>query len=322
MSSYPDSIRLSVVVPVYNEEANVRHLVGAVRSALSEMEGGWELLLIDDGSHDRTAEIGAELGRRDPRVRLLCLARNFGQTAAMQAGFDHSRGDVVVSMDGDLQNDPADIQTLLDVVADGYDLVVGYRVRRRDALITRKIPSWVANRMIQVLTGIPIRDNGCSLKAYTRDLLDRLNLYSEFHRFIPAYAAATAGARIAEVPVRHHPRRFGSSKYGLSRIFKVLADMVSIIAIRLFRNRPLQMFGLGAAVGVVLGLAFAGAAALAFFFFHPREADALVLPTASLLSLGLAGYLLMLGLIAEVAVRVHDRGGRRQHSPIAVEVRP
>jgi glycosyltransferase involved in cell wall biosynthesis len=163
---------LSIVVPVFNEAVNLRPLVEAVRQAVGQADD-WELLLVDDGSNDGTRELAQDLGREDPRIRVIALTRNFGQTAAMQAGFDAARGDVVVSMDGDLQNDPADIPRLIAKLHEGYDLVAGYRVDRQDTLITRKVPSWIANRIIAWLTGVPIRDNGCSLKAYRRDLLDR-----------------------------------------------------------------------------------------------------------------------------------------------------
>lgn len=308
---------LSVVVPLYNEEESVAPLVEAVRDALAGVEE-WELVLVDDGSRDRTVERVEAIAAGDPRVRLLRLARNYGQTPAMQAGFDHARGEVVVSMDGDLQNDPRDIPGLVAKLAEGYDLVVGYRQNRQDKLVTRKIPSWVANRIIRGITGVRIRDNGCSLKAYRRELLDRVHLYSDMHRFIPAVAAATAGARIAEVPVRHHARRFGRSKYGLSRVLKVLSDLFTITMIRSFRERPLAMFGLGALVAAFFGFAFAAVAIVAILEFGPEKANAFVLPGAALLWMGLAFYMLMLGLIAEVALR-QARLENADHIPVLHE---
>jgi glycosyltransferase involved in cell wall biosynthesis len=299
-------ITLSVVVPLYNEALNVEPLVAAVERALVDVPG-WELLLVDDGSSDATAEIALSLASADPRVHLLRLARNYGQTAAMQAGFDQAKGDVVVTMDGDLQNDPDDIPLLLAKLDEGYDLVAGYRVRRQDALVRRKIPSYVANRLIGWITGVPIRDNGCSLKAYRRKLLDRLHLYSDMHRFIPALAAATAGARIAELPARHHPRRHGKSKYGLSRIVKVLIDLMTIKMIRSFRERPLQLFATGAFFSFLLGLGFSAATLVAVISFRSFKATAVVFPGVALLWFGLACYLLMLGLIGEVAVREDRR---------------
>ncbi|HEX7049643.1 MAG TPA: glycosyltransferase family 2 protein [Longimicrobiales bacterium] len=304
MAQQPD---LSIIVPLYNEEANAAPLVEAVREALSGF-GTWELVLVDDGSRDATAAVAARIAEADPRIRLVRLARNYGQTPAMRAGFAHARGRVVVSMDGDLQNDPRDIPRLVAALDAGYDLVAGYRERRQDRLLTRKVPSWVANRLIRWITGVPIRDNGCSLKAYRRELIQRLHLYSDMHRFIPAIAAATAGARITEIPVRHHPRRHGASKYGLSRVGKVLMDLLIIEMVRSFRERPLQMFAAGAGGAALLALAFAVAAAISLAFFRPEKADALVFPAAALLWGGLACYLLMLGLIAETALRVVRRG--------------
>lgn len=312
---------LSIVVPLYNEEESLPPLVEAVRSALSDYDG-WELVLVDDGSRDATVAIAAELAAADDRLRLVPLARNYGQTAAMQAGFDHARGGVVVSMDGDLQNDPVDIPRLVAKLEEGYDLVSGYREGRQDKLITRKVPSWIANRLIRRLTGVAIRDNGCSLKAYRRDLLDRVRLYSEMHRFIPAVAAATAGARIAEIPVRHHARRFGKSKYGLSRVLQVLADLLVIKMIRSFRERPLVLFGLGAVGAGVLGLVFsAWTAASLLGIVSGRADEAFVLPSAALLWFGLAFYLLMLGLIGEQVLR-GERGENTEPLPLVREVMP
>ena len=298
--------RLSVVVPLYNEAACVTRLAGQVEEAL-EAGPPWELLLVDDGSTDGTGSEIERLARRDPRIRAVRLARNRGQSRAMQTGFDLARGQVVVSMDGDLQNDPRDIPRLLARLEDGYDLVAGYRERRQDRLFTRKLPSWVANWIIQRLTGVRIRDNGCSLKAYRRELLDRLRLYSDMHRFIPALAAATGGARISEIPVLHHPRRYGRSKYGLSRVWQVLMDLLVIKMIRSFRDRPLLLFGGAAGVSTGLAAVLGLATLLRMPWGHGASAEPLVLPGATLLSLGLAGHLFMLGLISEVADQQHRR---------------
>jgi glycosyltransferase involved in cell wall biosynthesis len=307
---------LSVVVPLYNEEDSVPTLVDAIRSALVA-ESSWELVLVDDGSADRTATVAEQLSAVDSRIRLIRLARNYGQTQAMQAGFDAAEGNIVVSMDGDLQNDPADIPKLVSTLEQGYDLVAGYRERRQDKVITRKIPSWVANRLIRAITGVMIRDNGCSLKAYRREALDRMYLYSDMHRFLPALAAATAGARITEVPVRHHARRFGQSKYGLSRIFKILADLLTITMISWFRERPIMMFGLAAAGAGALGLLFFALSLHSLDATRQHVADAYVYPAAAFLWLLLACYLVMLGLIGEVAVR--RLKGRETLLPIAIE---
>ncbi len=296
-------VSLSVVVPLLNEQQNVIPLVTAVRAAL-DGRYAWELLLIDDGSTDRTADVARDLAAHDPCVRLIRLARNYGQASATQAGFDHARGATVVTLDGDLQNDPADIPNLIDKLEQGFDLVVGYRERRQDRLLTRRIPSLVANRILAFLTGVKTRDVGCSLKAYRGPLVQQLRLYSDLHRFVPALAAVH-GARIAEIPVRHHPRQFGHSKYGLSRVLKVLADFITIKMIRSFRERPLMMLALGAWIAVVLACGFALGALL-----PDGQSDAggrVVFFGATLLWLGLAGHLLLLGLLTEVVAREHHR---------------
>ncbi|MCL7978600.1 MAG: glycosyltransferase family 2 protein [marine benthic group bacterium] len=297
-------IRLSVVVPLFNERENVPHLVCAVQEALGEGHD-WELLLVDDGSTDGTRVAAERAEQADDRVRLLPLARNYGQTAAMQAGFDHSRGRAVVSMDGDLQNDPADIPALVARLADGYDLVAGYRVRRQDRLLTRKLPSWAANRVIGWVTGVPIRDNGCSLKAYRRELLERMHLYSDMHRFIPAMAVATAGARVTEMPVRHHARRYGESKYGLSRIWKVTSDLITLRMLSGFRGRPLAMFGVGALGASLLSFLFILLTAAGLAGAETASgsiAGDFVFPSVALVFLSLSFFLLLLGLVGEVAI--------------------
>jgi glycosyltransferase involved in cell wall biosynthesis len=309
---------------MYNEEESIGPLVDAVREALAA-DPSWELVLVDDGSRDGTVRLAGALAAGDDRIVLVQLARNYGQTQAMQAGFDAARGRVVVSMDGDLQNDPRDIPLLVAKLDEGYDLVAGYRMRRKDTMLTRKIPSWIANRIILWLTDVRIRDNGCSLKAYRRELLDELHLYSDMHRFLPALAAATANARIAEVPVRHHARRFGTSKYGLSRIAKLLADLLTIKMIASFRERPLTMFGLGALGAAAIATAFTIAWLTSFGAptgaIDAARTSTYVFPGSALLCVALAAYLTMLGLIAEEALqkargeehedRAAARGARR-----------
>src|SRR5918994_589064 len=246
---------LSVVAPLYNESQNVRPLVDWILQALESFQGSFEVILVDDGSRDDTWEQVRDAAV-DPRVMGLRLGRNVGQTAAMMAGFDHAQGRIVVSLDGDLQNDPRDIPALLGKLNEGYDLVCGWRQRRQDKFLLRKVPSWVANRIIRSLTGVQITDNGCSLKAYRRELLDRIALYAEQHRFIPALSASV-GARITEMPVRHHARRYGVSKNGISRTVKVLTDLFTLKMITTFRSRPLVGFGLAAAPALGVALVFA-----------------------------------------------------------------
>jgi glycosyltransferase involved in cell wall biosynthesis len=308
---------LSVVAPLYNERQNVRPLVAWILEALESYPDPFEVILVDDGSRDGTwSEIRAVAG--DPRVHGLKLGRNVGQTAAMMAGFDHARGEVIVSLDGDLQNDPGDIPALVAKLEEGYDLVCGWRRQRQDKLLLRKVPSWVANRLIRRLTGVPITDNGCSLKAYRRKLLDRIPLYAEQHRFIPALSASV-GARITEMPVRHHARRFGESKYGLSRTVKVLVDLLTLKMITTFRSRPLVGFGFAALPVLGVALLFGAVWLFSLTHFGPDKAFAVVFPGAGLLGVGVAFYLFMLGLVAEVALS--SERGHLNETPTASEVR-
>ncbi len=312
------SPQLSVVAPLYNESENVQPLVEWILEALSTYPGTYEVILVDDGSRDGTWAGIAGAAAAHPGVHGLRLGRNVGQTAAMMAGFDHARGRVVVSLDGDLQNDPRDIPMLVAKLDEGYDLVCGWRQQRQDKLILRKVPSWVANRLIRRLTGVQITDNGCSLKAYRRDLLDRVSLYAEQHRFIPALSASV-GARITELPVRHHARRFGESKYGISRTVKVLVDLFTLKMITTFRSRPMVGLTLAAMPMLAAAVGFAGLWIFAATHFTPVKSEAIVFPGVALLWLGAAFYLAMLGLVAEVALSSERESAR--DVPTAWEVR-
>jgi glycosyltransferase involved in cell wall biosynthesis len=313
--STPD---LSVVAPLYNEADNVGPLVDWILEALASYPGSVEVILVDDGSRDGTWQRIVAAAAAHPPIHGLRLGRNVGQTAAMMAGFDHAAGRVVVSLDGDLQNDPRDIPMLVAKLDEGYDLVCGWRQQRQDKLILRKVPSWVANRLIRRLTGVQITDNGCSLKAYRRELLERISLYAEQHRFIPALSASV-GARITELPVRHHARRFGESKYGISRTVKVLVDLITLKMITTFRSRPLAGFAVAAAPMVLAALTFGCLWLYAATHFAPVKSEALVFPGAALLWLGAAFYLIMLGLVAEVAL--NSERERAREAPTAWEVR-
>jgi glycosyltransferase involved in cell wall biosynthesis len=240
------------------------------------------------------------LAAQDDRVVVVKLARNYGQSTATQAGFDRCRGKIVATLDGDLQNDPEDIPRLVAALEQGYDLVAGRRERRKEPLLTRRFPSMVANWLIRKITGVPIHDSGCSLRAYRRELLDRVRLYSDLHRFTPAVAGAL-GARIAELPVRDHPRRHGVSKYGLSRLYVVAIDLLVLRTIRVLQLHPYTLFGSSAATAFGLAIV-AGIAAVRFRASAPEYAYSLVLPGVAFALLGLASYLLMLGLIVGVAV--------------------
>jgi glycosyltransferase involved in cell wall biosynthesis len=234
---------LSIVVPLYNEEESLRPLYASITNAVEPLRLNYEIVFVDDGSRDATARIADEIARADPRVCLVRFRRNYGQTPAMAAGIAEAAGEVIVTMDGDLQNDPRDIESLLQKIDEGYDIVVGWRHERQDKLVSRKIPSRIANALIAKATGVPIKDNGCSLKAYRACLIKKIPLYSEMHRFIPAMASI-AGPKIAQIKVRHHARQFGNSKYGLSRVYKVLLDLMVIKTVASFTARPMLWFGL------------------------------------------------------------------------------
>jgi glycosyltransferase involved in cell wall biosynthesis len=259
----PPTPKLSVIVPFYNEEDSIGPLHRAIVDAVDQLHIPYEMVFVDDGSKDATLPRAEALAARDSRVRVVAFRRNYGQTAAMAAGIEMASGEILVTMDGDLQNDPADIEHFLSKITEGYDIVVGWRHKRQDKLITRKIPSQIANRLISKVTGVPINDNGCSLKAFRASLIKKIPLYSEMHRFIPAMAWI-AGPRIAEIKVRHHARQFGQSKYGLSRAYKVLLDLMVIKTIASFTARPLLWFSfLGLPLGIIglmmlsLGIALA-----------------------------------------------------------------
>src|SRR5581483_2745124 len=234
---------LSIVVPLFNEEESVRPLHAAITSAVEPLGISFEIVFVDDGSKDSTVALVDEIARGDPRVVLVKFRRNYGQTPAMAAGIAQASGEVIVTMDGDLQNDPADIGALLRKIDEGFDIVVGWRFDRQDKLVSRKIPSRIANALIAKVTGVHIKDNGCSLKAYRAGLIKKIPLYSEMHRFIPAMASI-AGPKIAEIKVQHHARQFGQSKYGLARIYKVLLDLMVIKTVASFTARPMLWFGL------------------------------------------------------------------------------
>jgi glycosyltransferase involved in cell wall biosynthesis len=294
---------LSVVVPFFNEQHNVEPLYAAIIAAVEPLGTAFEIVFVDDGSRDATLERAVEVARKDPRVSVVKFRRNYGQTAAMAAGVAYASGDVLVTMDGDLQNDPADIRHLLSKIEEGFDIVVGWRRDRQDKLLSRRIPSRVANWLIAKVTRVPIKDNGCSLKAYRAAVIKAIPLYSEMHRFIPAMASI-AGPRIAEIGVQHHARRFGKSKYGLSRIYKVLLDLLVIKTITGFASRPLLWFGLLSVPILVCALfAFSYAAWAAL---GPVGHIPLPLAGTGFLFSACAVMLLSSGAIGELVFKVGD----------------
>lgn len=299
---------ISVVVPLYEEVDNVADLHRELTFALESMGRPYEVLLVDDGSRDGTLEKLVELEARDRRVRVLRLRRNFGQTAAFSAGFDHARGSIVVTSDGDLQNDPADIPALVARLEQGYDMVCGWRRERRDP-IARRLPSWLANKIISWSTGVYLHDYGCSLKAIRYEVVKGLRLYGEMHRFIPA-VASWQGVRLAEMPVNHRARTRGRSKYGFGRILRVLLDLFTVKFLVAYGSRPAHLFGkLGLAAGAV------GTAALAYLtyvkFVEEEAIGGRPLLFAGMFLVGMGVILVMNGLLAELLVRVyHESQGK------------
>jgi glycosyltransferase involved in cell wall biosynthesis len=299
---------LSIVIPLYNEEENVQTLHERLKKTLDPLEKEYEILFVDDGSTDGTLPVLEEIQAKDKRIIVLSLRRNFGQTAAFAAGFDFARGDVIVTMDGDLQNDPADIPKLLELIKDN-DLVSGWRKKRKDPFFRRRVPSMIANWLISNVTGVKLHDYGCSLKAYRRDVIKNLKLYGEMHRFIPA-VASWYGVRVAEVETIHHPRLRGRSKYGISRTIKVVLDLITVKFLQSFSTKPIQFFG---PVGIMSGfLGFLISLYLAIdklFLGHDIGGRPLLLLGALLIIVGI--QLIGMGLLGEMLVRVYHESQRK-----------
>ena len=302
--------RLSIVVPVYNEEDNLPLLHQAIQSAMDALPWPWEVVFVNDGSQDASGKVLEALALADPEhVRVVELRRNFGQTAAIAAGIDYALGDVVVLMDADLQNDPADIPMMLEKIQEGYDVVSGWRVHRKDAFLTRTLPSRIANGLISWVTGVHLHDYGCTLKAYRREVLTGFKLYGEMHRFIPVYAHGV-GAKIVEVPVRHHPRRFGKAKYGLERTLKVILDLFTVKFLNSYANKPIYLFG-GTGAGLI-----AFSALLLVYLFVRRVFFGIGVLTSPFFQMatmiGILGFQsILMGLIAELLVRTyHESQGK------------
>ncbi len=235
-------MKVSVVIPAYNEEENLPVLYERLKAVLDRLEGDYEILFVDDGSTDGSFEVLRDLARRDERVRVIRFRRNYGQTAAMYAGFEHATGDVIVTMDADLQNDPEDIPRLLRKLEEGYDIVSGWRKDRKDPFLSRRLPSKIANWIISKVTGVELHDYGCTLKAYRSEIAKRYRLYGDMHRFLPALARRF-GARVTEIPVRHHPRLYGRSKYGIGRTVRVILDIFLVKFLNEYITKPLYVFG-------------------------------------------------------------------------------
>ncbi len=302
---------LSVVVPIYNEAENIEALHADITSSLEGLDLAYEIIYVDDGSRDASFELLREVAGRDPRAVVISFRKNFGQTAAMSAGFDHCRGRLVVTMDGDLQNDPRDIPKLLSKLNEGYDIAAGWRFDRKDAFLSRKLPSRLANGLISRITKVELHDYGCTLKAFRREVVQNIRLYGEMHRFIPAIAS-WMGVKIAEVPVNHRARQAGKSKYGIGRTPKVILDLITVKFLLSYATRPIQIFGLWGlmtgAAGFLLALFYA---IERLFFGVPLSNKPGLFLAVMLIFIGV--QLITMGLLGEMQVRIYHEA---QHKPI------
>ncbi len=294
---------ISVTVPIFNEVESIRPLHESVSAVLKELGRPWELVLVNDGSSDGSTDALDRLAAIDPNVKVIHLRRNYGQTAAMMAGFDYARGEIIIPMDGDLQNDPSDIPGLLAKLDEGFDVVSGWRKGRQDAKVTRNFPSWMANRLISVISGVHLHDYGCSLKAYRKDVIKDVKLYGEMHRFVPIYAS-WQGARVTEMPVTHHPRQFGRSKYGLERTVKVVLDLIVVKFLAQFAQKPMYVFG---TVGLLSLLVSVISGVWALFLKFGEQVSFIQTPLPLLFVLtAITGVMcILMGLLAELLTRTY-----------------
>lgn len=295
---------LSLIIPVYNEAENLPILYDCIRTVLQSVQGIWEVIFVEDGSKDNSFDVLKSLVEKDPEhVRVVALRRNFGQTAAITAGIDYAQGEIIVLLDADMQNDPADIPRLLAKLDEGYDLVSGWRKDRKDDRLTRTIPSNLANRLISWVTGVHLHDYGCTLKAYRREVLEGFRLYGEMHRFIPVFAHSV-GARITELPVRHHERKFGKANYGLDRTLKIILDLFTVKFLLNYSHKPMRLFG---GAGMLL---ISGGGILLLYLFIRRTFEGIPVLGSPLFQLGIMFLILgfqsiLMGLIAELLARTY-----------------
>lgn len=309
----PAKFYISVIVPVFNEESNIKPLYSLLKPVLDKIGRPSEIIFVEDGSKDGTYDILRELNASDAGCRVISFRRNFGQTAALAAGFAYARGEVIITLDGDLQNDPSDIPALLAKIEEGYDVVSGWRVHRKDTFLTRRLPSMCANWLISRITGVRLHDYGCTLKAYRREVAQNIGLYGEMHRFIPAMAS-WMGVGVAEVEVNHHPRVRGSSKYGLSRTLRVVLDLITVKFLLSYATKPLQIFGTLGFVSTLSGLILASYLSIDKLVLGHGLSDRPLLLLAVLLILVGIQFITM-GLLGEMMVRIYYEG---QNKPIYV----
>lgn len=312
----PEPIRsVSVVIPVLNEEGSLPTLYEELRVVADRVSGTtFEFIFVDDGSSDRSVDIVRSFAVVDPRVKGIVFCRNYGQTAAMSCGIQSATGDVIIPMDADLQNDPADIPKFLDKIGEGYSCVSGWRKERKDAFVLRLLPSWAANRIISLMTGVKLHDYGCSLKAYRRSVIQDVELYGEMHRFIPAYAA-WSGAKVTEIVVNHRPRVHGASKYGLSRVFKVILDLMVVKFLTKYFNKPIHFFGAAGFTFLFVG-GFAELAAVLYKVTGTKDFVQTPLPVIGAMFIIVGVQFMLFGLMAEVLMRTYY--GSRNTRPYAI----
>ena len=304
------SVDISIVLPILNEEKNLEELHSRLTESLVKLGREYEIIAIDDGSTDSSFEVLKRLHECDPRLRVIRFRRNFGQTAAISAGFHHARGDIIITMDSDLQNDPDDIPRLLDKMDEGYDVVSGWRADRKDKFISRRLPSILANKLIARMTGVKLHDFGCTLKAYRKEVTDNIDLYGEMHRFIPALAK-WVGAEIAEMKVKHHPRKHGKSKYGISRTTRVILDLMTVKFLLTFSTRPIQIFGrLGMGSGV-LGFLICLYLSIRKVFFKMSLLERMPMLLLGILLILVGVQLISMGLLGEIMVRTYHESQRK-----------
>lgn len=296
-------IQLSIIVPIYNEEGNIKKLTRSLLYELSKCKLTYEIIYIDDGSQDRSLSILLDEAKKNNSIKVIKFRKNFGQTAALMAGINHSVGEIIIPMDGDLQNDPSDIVNLIKKLKEGYDVVSGWRSQRRDSHLSRKLPSYIANKLISYISGIKLNDFGCTLKAYRRSVISGVRLYGEMHRFIPIYAS-WYGAKVTEIPVKHHPRESGKSKYGINRTFKVILDLLVIKFFENYSTKPIYIFG---GFGVLLILLSFSILFLSLYlkFFQYVSLIQTPLPLLSGLCFILGVLSILLGFIAELIIRIY-----------------
>jgi len=294
---------LSIIIPVYNEEENIAILCEKLVASLDPLQRPYEVVFVNDGSRDTTGLALERACADDPRIKAVHFSRNFGQTAAMMAGIRYASGEIIIPMDGDLQNDPADIAKLLAKLDEGYDVVSGWRQDRKDHALRRNLPSRIANRLISTISGVRLHDYGCSLKAYRKEVVKGVKLYGEMHRFIPIYAS-WEGGRVAEVPVTHHPRLHGASKYGVDRVVKVVLDLIVVQFLARYANRPIYVFGTFGIAAIVLGI-LAGVWAVYLKYFEHTTFIQTPLPLLVVMLTVTGGMSILMGLLAEIIMRTY-----------------